>query len=179
MSPARVSAMLLLVATWATAAPLHAQQTEPGTVSVAEQSLRAVRDSAERVRGSVARFRRDLEQAGAETVLGRAQRLTQACSGLRTVFAQTAPDFRAPANAHAALSQASRELLSEMRAMDAVLQRECERGLRSDGPGAWADSLKAWGPYRTSRIERSLTGIDRTTAQFARAADIDLKPHTQ
>ena len=171
--------MLFLFAACATASPLCAQQTEPRAASAAEQALRAVRDSVERVRGSVARFRRDLEQAGAETVLGRAQRLTRACTGLRTAFARTAPDFRAPANAHAALTKASRELLSEMREMDVVLQRECERGLRSDGPGAWADTLKAWGPYRTSRIERSLAGIDRTTAQFARAADIDLRPHTQ
>jgi hypothetical protein len=157
-------------------APLQAQQAMPETVRAAEGALRAVRDSAERVRAGIARFRRDLEMAGPETVVGRAQRLTQACAGMRAAFAETTPAFRAPSNASAALTRASQQLLAQMRETDDVLERECESGLRPDGSGAWADSLKAWGPHRTSRIERSLTAIDATAAGFARAAGIDLKP---
>ncbi len=179
MSAGRSVGAVCMLVTCALAQPLQSQQTSANPVSAAEQALRAVRDSAERVRGSIARFRRDLQMAGAETVLVRAQRLTQACGGLRAVFAETRPAFRVPADASPALTRTSGELLAEMRETDAVLERECEHGLRPDGPGAWADSLKAWGPHRTSRIERSLTAIDGATAQFARAADIDLKPHVQ
>ena len=179
MSAGRSVGAVCILATFALAAPLQSQEMSPAPAGAAEQALRAVRDSAERVRASVARFRRDLEMAGAETVLVRAQRLTQACGGLRAVFAETRPSLRAPATASPAFTRASGELLTEVRETDAVLERECERGLRPDGPGVWADSLKAWGPYRTSRIERSLTAIDGATAQFARAAGIDLKPHAQ
>lgn len=159
----------------AAAAPLCAQQPETAdTASAYVRALRMVRDSAENVRGAIARFRRDLPMAGEQTVTGRAKRLTQACEGLRAAFARATPLLEVPSGAHQGLITARQELLAAMRTTGPVLRSECERGLSTDGPGQWADSLKAWGPHRTSQIQRSLTSIDAAIAGFARAADIKL-----
>jgi hypothetical protein len=158
-------------------APLDAQQGgEPDTANVHAHALRMVRDSAERVRGGLARFRRDLPMAGEQTVVSRAERLTRACEGLRTAFDDAVPLLRLSPGAHPGLVSAHRELLAAMRDTKPVLLRECEQGLSANGPGDWADSLKAWGPYRTSQIQRSLSSIDAGIARFARAADIKLQP---
>jgi hypothetical protein len=151
----------------------------PDAADVHARALRMVRDSAERVRGSIARFRRDLPMAGEQTVVGRAERLTQACEGLRAAFTDAVPLLRLAPSAHAGLVRARRDLIAAMRDTESVLLRECEQGLSATGPGEWADSLKAWGPYRTSQIQRSLSSIDAGIAGFARAADITLRPDSR
>lgn len=159
--------------------PMRAQHPDAvDTASVHVRALRIVRDSTERVRASIARFRRDLPMAGEQTVVSRASRLTEACVGLRTAFAQAMPMLQLPAHAREGLVAARRELVAAMRETESVLRTECERGLSAGGPGQWADSLKAWGPHRTSRIQRSLTSIDAGIAGFARAADIKLPPNS-
>jgi len=161
----------------ASSTPVSAQQPAPDTASVQVRALRMLRDSTERVRGSIAQFRRDLAMAGEQTVVGRARRLTQSCAGLRVAVAQATPLLQPPPTAHGGLVAAHRELLAAMRTTDSVLRTECEQGLSATGPGQWADSLKAWGPYRTSQIHRSLASVDAGLAGFAQAADVKLTPN--
>ncbi len=141
------------------------------------RALRMLRDSTERVRGSIAQFRRDLPMAGEQTVVGRVRRLTQSCAGLRVAVAQATQLLQLPPSAHEKLVAAHGELLAAMRSTDSVLQTECEQGLGPAGPGQWADSLKAWGPHRTSQIHRGLASVDAGVAGFARAANITLPPN--
>jgi hypothetical protein len=165
-----------LLAVVASSTHLSAQQAAADTANVHLRALRMLRDSTERVRHSIAQFRRDLTMAGEQTVVGRARRLTQSCAGLRGAVAQATPLLHLPPSAHEGLVAAHRELLAAMRTTDSVLRTECEQGLGPTGPGQWADSLKAWGPYRTSQIHRSLASIDVGVAGFARAANIKLPP---
>jgi hypothetical protein len=171
-----VAGLLVVVAS---SPPVSAQQPAPDTASVQVRALRMLRDSTERVRGGIAQFRRDLAMAGGQTVVGRARRLTQSCAGLRAAVAQATPLLQLPPSAHEGLVAAHRELLAAMRTTDSVLRTECEQGLSPMGPGQWADSLKAWGPYRTSQIHRSLASIDASLAGFAQAADVKLTPNSR
>jgi len=141
-----------------------------------ETTLRALRDSVALVRAELSRFRRDLQMAGAQTVVGRARRLGTACAGLRASLAASSSPLRAPASANPGVRSASRDLLAQMGTADQMLVRDCERGLAPEGPGSHADSLKAWGPHRTSQLEKGLNELDGAIAAFARAAEIDLKP---
>lgn len=154
------------VPTDSAAAPL----SEPG------RTLLALRDSVDRVDAELTRFQRDLQLAGEQTVVSRARRLGAACTGLRRAMADGAPVLSGFAAANEALTGVSRDLQSQMRATGRTLERECEVGLAPEGPGVWADSLKAWGPHRTSQLQQSLRAYERSAVSFARAAGIELKP---
>jgi len=141
-----------------------------------ETVLLTLRDSVAQVRAEMSRFRRDLQLAGAQTVVGRARSLGASCTGLRRALTAAAPTLRAPASASPGLRSVSRDLLAQIQATGRVLQQECERGLAPEGPGAHADSLKAWGPHRTGKLEQDLNELDGAIAAFARVANIELKP---
>lgn len=140
------------------------------------RALLAVRDSVTRVRTEVARFRRDLSLAAGPTVVSRAGRLTEACEGLLAAFATSRPGRDLPSGAPAPRRTAAESLRNQVVATQAVLRTECRTGLRSEGPGAWPDSLKAWGPHRTSRIEQSLVDYEKAATQYARAFDLQYPP---
>lgn len=169
------TAVLLMSLAPAASAQIRADSTaappsEPG------RTLLALRDSVDRVGAELTRFQRDLQLAGEQTVVSRARRLGVACAGLRRAMADGASVLSGFAAANAPLAGASRDLQSQMRATSRTLEQECEVGLAPEGPGVWADSLKAWGPHRTSLLQQSLGAYERSVASFARAAGIDLTP---
>ena len=135
-----------------------------------------LRDSTSAVRGQVAVFRRDLSQAGAETVVGRATSLHTRCANatgaLQRAEVQVRPGPGWPSGARAA----SAELITAMQALRNVLRTECDVGLAPEGPGARADSLRAWGPYRTGMLQRGISDLDHAVGRFARATSIYLEP---
>lgn len=143
------------------------------------QALVTVRDSVTRVRNEVARFRRDLALAAGPTVVSRAGRLTGACEGLLTAFAGARPALTVPSGAPATRRAAAETLRAQISATQAVLRSECRTGLRTEGPGTWPDSLKAWGPHRASKIEESLVEYDQAATSFARALDLEYPPKPQ
>ena len=173
----RCTASLVLLTVCASAAAAQ-MSGDTGRQQAPEQerTLLAVRDSADRVRAELALFQRDLQMAGAQTVQSRARRLSTACEGLHRALTDGEPTLTVPASANEGLLRASRSLQAQLRETRRTLARECEVGLGPEGPGVWADSLKAWGPYRTSQVQQSLSAYDRAAAAFARAAGIELKP---
>jgi hypothetical protein len=167
-----------LVGSWAEG---HAQGVEPSD-SVTQRyrtALVTLRDSVSRVRSDIARFRRDLQTAGARTVENRSRRLQSSCQALGATLVETEPGVRVnprPGPRADELRAAERDLVQQMRSVRRVLQDLCEQGLAPTGPGQWADSLKAWGPSRTSRLEQSLLGLHGASARFAGAAGIKIEP---
>ena len=165
-------------------APAMAAQTV-SSAATSEQdtpqmrSLLTVRDSVTRVRNEIARFRRDLALASGTTVVSRAGRLNTACEGLLTALANARPGLRAPSGAAAAPRAAAETLHTQMNSAQAVLRSECRTGLRTEVPGAWPDSLKAWGPHRTSRIEQSLVEYEQAATTFAKSLDLQYPPKPQ
>ncbi len=103
------------------------------------------------VRGAAARFRQDLSQASPQLVLARAQQVRAACVGTRTAADSLAP--RLTRN-----SPAQTELAALQRALST-----CQREWETKGPRVNADSLRAWGPYRLSELDRALSRYQRAS----------------
>jgi hypothetical protein len=93
------------------------------------------------LRSASARFRQDLQHASAQLVASRAQQVRAACTGSRNA-----------ADALAARDSAPR---AELAALLRVLV-SCQRDWETNGTRANADSLRAWGPFRLSELERAL-----------------------
>jgi hypothetical protein len=61
-----------------------------------------------------------------------------------------------------------------MRFLEDRLVTECVRGLAPEGTGARVDSLRAWGPYRTARIDEAVTQFFAARGRFARSTGLSL-----
>ncbi len=165
--------------------PRSTQAQEPSPAAEAVQdSLRqryhdtliALRDMLSGVRGRLQAFRLDLDGVGAETVVARASRLRWRCVGAIGALRDAEAVFQPREAPTARTREAARSLVGEMQALQQALQEHCERAMRSTGPGQWADSLRAWGPFRTSRVEEKLAAYDHAAARFARVAGFKLEP---
>ncbi len=157
------------------ASPVRSQEQD-STTAAYEGTLLMLRDSTVRVRSALQQFQRDLQLAGAHTVINRAGRLNEACRALRRSLEAATPVLRPARAPHEGARAASRELVAEMQALATALDTHCLDGLRDSGPGIWADSLKAWGPFHTTNLQRKLAAYDGAAAVFARAVGIRLSP---
>jgi hypothetical protein len=103
------------------------------------------------VRSAAARFRQDLAQASPQLVLARAQQVRAACIGTRTAADSLAPRL-------------TRDAQAELTALQRALST-CQREWETHGPHVNADSLRAWGPYRLSELDRALQRYQRARAE--------------
>jgi hypothetical protein len=139
-------------------------------------ALIMLRDTLAGVQAQVQIFRRDLSQAGPETVVSRATRLRNRCVTAMETLQGAEPVFRSARAPNERVRAQSRELVSQMRTLRRALGEHCERTMTAEGPGVWADTLRAWGPYRTARIEHGLAAYYEAAGYFARAADFKVEP---
>ena len=175
---------VIVTAMWlcSVALPVHGQERGSSTspqdsLSVAyQQALLALRDSTVPVRSALSQFRRDLQFAGELTVINRAARLNEACAALQGSLEAAQPVFRPSRAASSRAREASRTFLEEMGTLERALDTHCLKGLPRDGSGDWADSLKAWGPFHTANLQRTLQAYDGAAAVFAQAVGIRLEP---
>jgi hypothetical protein len=159
---------LLLSAVLATPPGLLAQ-----TLPSDHQWLSSLRDSVALVGTAVWEFRRDLRSAGTETVLTRVAHLHARC---QAAAVSLKPAEKRIASGTSSLRRATGAFLAAIRALRTSLEQDCLVGLRERGPGEWADTLRAWGPYRGSRIERAIRLYDAESARFAAANGFQLEP---
>jgi hypothetical protein len=101
------------------------------------------------LRSASAQFRQDLAQASPQLVIARANQVRAACSGSRL-----AADSLALLWARHAAAQS--ELAALQRALGA-----CQRDWDTKSPRASADSLRAWGPFRLTELDRALRRFQR------------------
>jgi hypothetical protein len=150
-----------------------AQGAPDSTAAKYRPLLIALRDTVGRVAARANDFRRDLKTAGETTVLARAARLEEACRDARGALTAARPQFAA---ARLTPQQASARdtLVTVIGQLVAGLQRDCERGLGTTGPGSRADSLRAWGPHRTGSLAQAVTAYQGASARFARRIGVDL-----
>ena len=104
------------------------------------------------LRSAASRFRHDLPNASAQLVLARARRVRTACA-----------DSRAAADSVALRLARNTAAQSELAALQRALIG-CQRDWQTTGPRANADSLRAWGPYRLSELDRALRRYQRARA---------------
>lgn len=120
-----------------------------GTLGAAQSPDSALVASFSAVRSAAARFRQDLPRASQQLVLSRAHHVRAACANSRTA-ADALAATRAPTGAgHVGLA-------ALQRALDA-----CQRDWDTTGARVRADSLRAWGPFRLSELERALRRYQR------------------
>ena len=145
---------------------LMTQAPQPDTVRQAryERTLSGVTDSLDVVRGAISAFRIDLDRVSPNLVLARASRVRESCHGAGAALQQVSTLLSQGVYVeHAKVEQARLGTgTSELRR---ALAR-CEREWAAPTPPtrAVADSLRAWGPYRSARLDdalRSYLGVLR------------------
>ena len=149
-------------------------------ISPAQQSsyhdvLIALRDSLTGVQAALDGFRQDLPRVGKETVVARSTVLQPRCRGAERIIPGVTGRIRSATTPVLTRREAG-GLLRALRELGLVLRRDCEVGLRPAGPGIWADSLRAWVPYRSGRIERAITAYEGAAGTFAAAVGFKLEP---
>jgi len=121
-----------------------------------ERVLKQATESLDGVRGASAGFRTDLPSASSQLVLARAERVHTGCRGADAALLQVDTLLAEGVYSRAAVSEQA-----QLRRATAELRRVLERCQRewmvSQVPAAAAaDSLRAWGPYRTAQLDSAL-----------------------
>jgi len=133
-----------------------------------EAALRASNDSLDRVRWAISTFRADLDQTSSVLVLQRASGVRTGCAGARHALADLHALLGGAYSSKLAKEQA--ELRTSTGRLLGVMDR-CESEWSPTPPTApRADSLKAWGPYRTAQLGNALDQFIGTLRRFMKAA---------
>jgi hypothetical protein len=141
-----------------------------------ERALNHTTDSLNRIRGATAGFRVDLGSASPDLILVRAAHVRAACGAaatpLKAVEDLLDGEVYSP---HARLQQT--QLRSGSVDLHRALER-CEREWRApDHPRASdADSLRAWGPYRSAQLDAALGRYLVLVRSFMKRAEL-VKKH--
>lgn len=121
-----------------------------------ERALNETTDSLDRIRGAAAAFRVDLANASHDLVLVRAAQVRGTCSGadapLQAVEQLLVREVYEP-RARSAQDRL-RAGTVELRRVLSRCQQQWQAGPRPTAAGA--DSLRAWGPYRTAQLDAAL-----------------------
>lgn len=135
-----------------------------------ERVLKQATDSLDGVRGAAAAFRTDLHSASSELVLVRAARVHAGCRGADAALVQVNTLLAGGVYSRAAASEQAR-LQSATAELRRVLGR-CQREWTvSRSPTLiLADSLRAWGPYRTAQLDSALRRYLSSLREFMKKA---------
>ena len=137
--------------------------------------LVALRDSLTGVQAALSDFRQDLPRVSRETVVARSRVLQPRCNSAERMIPAVSARIRS-ATTPVPTRRDAGALLGTLRDLGLVLHRDCVLGLRSQGPGSWADSLRAWAPYRGGRIDRAISAYEGAAGKFAAAMGFKLEP---
>lgn len=132
-------------------------------------ALQSMDASLTAVRGAAANFRVDLPAASPNLVRARAARIRARCVAARTAVANTqtvlSADVYTP-NLRPKQDAVRAELIPLDRAL-ALCESEW-----NTGSAVPADSLRAWGPFRATRLESALRRYEGRAGDFRSAAHI-------
>lgn len=138
--------------------------------------LIAARDSIQTVSAASAALRRDVSLAANVTVTSRASRLVARCGvGIAAVRHADSAVASTPLTGRA--KTAAQKFAQAGDALRNALETHCLRGLAAQGPGVRADTLRAWTPYHTARLDRAINAYQEAGSRLANDAGIRLEPH--
>ncbi|HSD33263.1 MAG TPA: hypothetical protein VLB49_15190 [Gemmatimonadales bacterium] len=151
---------LLLFVAWAmgTQAPDSVARARMG------DAVTALGDSLSALAGASATFSRDLDRSSRQAVLARAADVRVRCVGARIAAGEVDRVYAANAPAFAG-DRGMPEYRRELSRLEAELAR-CESEWQTPYSAATADSLRAWGPHRLSRIEAAARRHAAAAAQL-------------
>ena len=135
-----------------------------------ERRLSQAVDSLGVMRGAVTAFPIDLERASPDLVLVRAARVRASCGGANAALEQVATLLAAGVYSRRARTEQVK-LQSGTATLRRTLER-CQREWASPDPPtrAGADSLKAWGPYRGSKLDEAVRNYLSLVREFMKRA---------
>lgn len=142
-------------------------QAPPDSVMRAHvsQQLRAVSDSLTQLRGAASRYRRDADKASRPLMMARAAEVRAGCTGALAA----ADSLSGSLDAHRYLrrdAQYQRALQAQLATLRQSL-RTCRREWDATGGGGTkADSVRAWGPFRLSALERVMRRFEEQAGTF-------------
>ncbi|HTR20820.1 MAG TPA: hypothetical protein VMH88_08195 [Gemmatimonadales bacterium] len=158
---------MILLAVW-----LAVQTPPPDSVTRVrwERMLHTTNDSLDRLGSAIATFRADLKTASPPLVIQRASQVHQACTAANRVLTDLHALLGSPYSAKIAQQQAAfRSNTSRM----LVVLDHCQRDWSPEpGSAARADTLKAWGPYRTANLEHQVLEYVSDMRRFSKAAGL-------
>jgi hypothetical protein len=157
--------------------PPRADPPLDSTVTYYQGMLVGLRETLNGVSVSANDLRRDLETAGDLTVLAKAEQLSRTCAAAREPLGRAIPVVARARRAGRAVPMRD-SLGIAIRALDAGLERHCVRGLSPTGPGVRADSVRAWGRYRTAEVAHLIVVYNSAAARFASAMGFKLPTPT-
>lgn len=135
-----------------------------------ERALNETTDSLDRVRGAAAAFRVDLGNASHDLVLVRAAQVRATCRAADAplqVLERLLTDEVYDRNARGA-QERLRSGTTELRRTLSRCQREWQAHPIANG----ADSLRAWGPYRTAQLDAALRRYLGLVRSFMKQASL-------
>lgn len=137
---------------------LGAQAPAPDTARQAryERALNGVADSLDVVRGAITAFPIDLARTSAELVLARATRVRQSCHGATLAVEQVSTLLAEGVYAPHAKAEQLRLQNGSTELRRTLAQCDRDWAVPANPNQADADSLRAWGPYRGSRLDDAL-----------------------
>lgn len=147
-----------LVVLWAV---LVAQTPDTAAQARYNAAIRRVNDSLTVLEGEAARFQADLVNASPDLVIARATRLRHRCNGARSEAGRL--------DSLPALSTPLRRDLTALRVELARCDREFATGPQQQQR---ADSVKAWAPFRLSRLSDAVRRFRLSARAFTHEASI-------
>lgn len=137
-----------------------------------ERALNETTDSLDRVRGAAATFRVDLDNASHDLVLVRAAHVRAACSAADAPLQVLEQLLTNEVYDHSArgAQERLRSGTTELRRALSRCRREWQAGPRPTTSGA--DSLRAWGPYRTAQLDAALRRYLGLVRSFMKQASL-------
>jgi len=127
-------------------------------------AVTALGDSLTALAGAGATFTRDLNQSSRQAVLTRGADVRVRCVGARTAAREVDRVYAAHASVVAG-DHGMSEYRRELGQLQSELAR-CEREWQAPYASAAADSLRAWGPHRLSRIDAAARRYAAAAAQL-------------
>lgn len=180
-------AALLLVVVLAPA-PLAGQEPvrmpSPGDATPKLDSLQqrlhdaliAVRDTLQTVSAATATLRRDVSLAANITVTAKASRLVARCGV--GVSAVAHADSVISSMSFTGRARSSGRVFEQTGAdLRRALETHCLRGLASAGPGVRADTLRAWTPYHTAKLNEAIGAYQAAGSRLAHDFGVRLEPN--
>ena len=137
-----------------------------------ERVLSDVSNALDAVRGAAAGFRTDLSRASSELVLERAARIRNSCRSADAAAGQQQALLAEGVYTPVAQPEQARLMAETTRLRQTLARCQREWGVPDRPRVSDADSLRAWGPYRTAQLDGALRRFIASLRSFMKKAEL-------
>lgn len=162
------------------AVPMPAPGNAPAKLDSLHQQLHdvliAIRDTLQTVSAASAALRRDISLIANITVTAKASNLVARCR-VGAAAVEHADSIVTALPLKGREQTAARALRDQGVALRRAFETHCLRGLATEGPGVRADTLRAWTPYHTARLDEAIGKYKAAASRLAHSGGVRLEPN--